>query len=218
MKKSTKISLAVSATTLLIIGGIIGVNKIKYAMKADIEPGPYIWQNKATSTYNQSDSSESNSIYFKKIWVGLLKLHFRPNKELPIKIEVGSGLSKKGELSSSIDSSGNISIDPTQFTGLSSELSGQQDIYVTPSGYLRKKITPTFPLADGTLFDFSQNDPFLPGDFSGDNIVNENDISQLINNFNNYADSKNNIDVNGDGTINMADLSIILPNYQKTGD
>lgn len=55
--------------------------------------------------------------------------------------------------------------------------------------------------------------PNLLGDLNNDNIVNLTDLSLLLSNYNKSGDAA---DLNGDNTTNLTDLSLLLSNYNKT--
>lgn len=52
--------------------------------------------------------------------------------------------------------------------------------------------------------------PNLPGDINGDNTVNITDLSILLTN---YRTSNTSADINSDGAVNVLDLSILLSHY-----
>lgn len=52
--------------------------------------------------------------------------------------------------------------------------------------------------------------PNLPGDINGDNTVNITDLSILLTN---YGTSNTSADINSDGAVNVLDLSILLSHY-----
>lgn len=60
---------------------------------------------------------------------------------------------------------------------------------------------------------FAAPNPNLPGDLNGDNTVNVTDLSILLTN---YGTSSSTADVNSDGTVNVLDMSILLSNYGKS--
>jgi len=55
--------------------------------------------------------------------------------------------------------------------------------------------------------------PSLPGDLNGDNTVNISDLSIMLSDF---GTSNAAADINGDGTINVLDLSILLSHYGES--
>ena len=60
---------------------------------------------------------------------------------------------------------------------------------------------------------FAAVNPNLQGDLNGDNKVTIADLSILLSNFNKTGDTA---DLNGDGKVTIADLSILLSNWGKT--
>lgn len=60
---------------------------------------------------------------------------------------------------------------------------------------------------------FAAVNPNLQGDLNGDNKVTISDLSILLSNFNKTGDTA---DLNGDGKTTIADLSILLSNWGKT--
>jgi hypothetical protein len=60
---------------------------------------------------------------------------------------------------------------------------------------------------------FAAPNPNLPGDLNGDNTVNIQDLSILLSNYNTANTSA---DINNDGTVNVLDLSILLSHYGQS--
>lgn|GEM_PF-5610843 len=60
---------------------------------------------------------------------------------------------------------------------------------------------------------FAAPNPNLSGDLNGDNTVNIQDLSILLSN---YGATSSTADINGDGAVNVLDLSILLSNYGQT--
>jgi hypothetical protein len=57
---------------------------------------------------------------------------------------------------------------------------------------------------------------FLPGDANRDGTVNVADLTNLLNNYNKTGKNWYNGDFNGDTIVNVADLTLLLNNYNKT--
>jgi hypothetical protein len=57
---------------------------------------------------------------------------------------------------------------------------------------------------------------FMPGDANGDGTVNINDLSKVLTNYDKTGMQWADGDFNGDGTVNISDLSNVLTNYDKT--
>jgi peptidoglycan/xylan/chitin deacetylase (PgdA/CDA1 family) len=62
---------------------------------------------------------------------------------------------------------------------------------------------------------FSQTSSAQPGDINGDGKVNLNDLSILSNNWNSTTATAAQGDLNGDGKVNLNDLSILSNNWSK---
>lgn len=60
---------------------------------------------------------------------------------------------------------------------------------------------------------FALPNPNLSGDLNGDNTVNVQDLSILLSNYNTTNSAA---DINSDGTVNVLDLSILLSHYGQT--
>jgi hypothetical protein len=60
---------------------------------------------------------------------------------------------------------------------------------------------------------FAAPNPSLPGDLNGDNTVNVQDMSILLSNYNTANATA---DINSDGTVNVLDLSILLSHYGQS--
>jgi hypothetical protein len=56
----------------------------------------------------------------------------------------------------------------------------------------------------------------MPGDANGDGAVNINDLSKVLANYDKTSMTWADGDFSGDGTVNISDLSVILANYDKT--
>ncbi len=56
-------------------------------------------------------------------------------------------------------------------------------------------------------------EPYLPGDFNGDGMVNGADLSVLLANFGSSNARPSSGDANGDGLVNGADLSVLLSTF-----
>jgi pimeloyl-ACP methyl ester carboxylesterase len=71
----------------------------------------------------------------------------------------------------------------------------------------------SFSLIGVVIFRSFAANPNLPGDINGDNTVNITDLSILLSNYN-TANSQS--DLNGDSVVTILDLSILLSNYGRT--
>lgn len=60
---------------------------------------------------------------------------------------------------------------------------------------------------------FAAPNPNLPGDLNGDNTVSITDLSILLSN---YGTTNSTADINGDGTVSILDLSILLSHYGQS--
>ena len=56
----------------------------------------------------------------------------------------------------------------------------------------------------------------FPGDANYDGVVNINDLSKVLTNYDKTGKAWADGDFNFDGTVNVSDLSIVLTNYDKT--
>lgn len=84
----------------------------------------------------------------------------------------------------------------------------------TPTCTPTRTPTPTIVVPTNTLTPVPPTPTPVPGDITGDNHVTLADLSILLSNFG-KSGTRAQGDVNGNGTINLSDLSIVLSNFGK---
>jgi hypothetical protein len=90
---------------------------------------------------------------------------------------------------------------------------GSYTLTVTKPGYL-KYIIKNFHFNDGDQLpplDISQ----LAGDINGDGVVNAEDLTYLLAQFNKPPNEENNADIDGSGIVNAVDLTYLLAGFNK---
>ena len=86
-------------------------------------------------------------------------------------------------------------------------------IKVSKPGYLKYTVNNYFVSAGHVIpnIDISQ----LAGDINGDGVVNAEDLTFLLAQFNKAPDEENNADIDGNGIVNAVDLTYLLAGFNK---
>ena len=100
------------------------------------------------------------------------------------------------------------------------DLTKEYRVIVKPEGYLQKIISEQVEFSSLVTTVGDSNTTVKVGDYTEDNKIKLDDITKFLSVFSdisvplaNQEDSKKVYDVNGDGIINVVDLSIVLSNY-----
>lgn len=93
---------------------------------------------------------------------------------------------------------------------------GQYDVYIKSQSYLQRKFA-NVTLATGTNNkDFTAN-PLRAGDFTGNNVINIQDISEILSKYTVLTQpvdtTTSKYDINNSTTLTILDISLVLSNY-----